>query len=149
MKLLLVCTNGGHFATMQSLKNFWCVHEREWVTHRSADTLAIEAKEKVHFVHRQDSRDLPNLLRNVLPAYRILRSVKPDLIVSTGASVAVPFFYFGKLLGIRTLFIESISRVERPSLSGRLVYPFADEFYVQWEECARRYPKAQYRGMVL
>jgi len=72
---------------------------------------------------------------NFLKALYILRKSQPDLVVSTGASIAVPFLLASKLFGIKTVFIESISRSSDLSLSGKLVYNPVDEFYVQWPEC--------------
>ncbi len=87
-------------------------------------------------------------LVNFFKAFCILHRSRPDLVISTGASLAVPFLLASKLFGVRTVFIESISRSSDLSLSGRLVYHLADEFYVQWPECVEGYPKAQYRGVV-
>jgi UDP-N-acetylglucosamine:LPS N-acetylglucosamine transferase len=83
-------------------------------------------------------------------AWRVLRRERPDAIVSLGAEIALPFFYLSKLLGIRTIFIESWCRVENLSKTGRLVYPIADVFLVQWPQLLRICgPKAQYQGAVI
>jgi len=148
MKLLLVCTQGGHFATMMGLKKFWSEHEREWVTHRSADTDMIAKQEKIHFVPRQTSRSIFMTCVNFFLAFPILFRMKPDLIISTGAAVAVPFIYAGRILGIKTIFIDSISRVENLSLTGKLIHPVVSEIYVQWEQCGREYRKVQYKGSI-
>ncbi len=149
MKLLLVCNPGGHFSTMMGLKSFWSAHEREWVSYQKSDTEEKLSHEKVHWVTPQEGRDLLRATINFFKAVSILRSSKPELIISTGASMSVPFLLAGRLFGIQTMFIESISRSEQLSLSGRLLYRLVDDFYVQWPECAKRYPKAQYRGVVL
>ena len=73
---------------------------------------------------------------------------KPDLILSSGAAVAVPFFYLGKLFGMKTIYIEVFDRIDRPTLTGRLVYPIADKFIVQWEEMTKIYPKAECLGSI-
>lgn len=149
MKLLLVCTPGGHFSTMMGLKKFWSAYEREWVTYARVDTEQLHGKETVHWVKKQEARDLRQAGINFFRALEILRESRPDLVVSTGASVAVPFLLASKLLGIHSIFVESISRSTDLSMTGKLVYHLADEFYVQWPECAERYPKTQYKGMVL
>ena len=71
---------------------------------------------------------------------------RPDTILSTGAGLAVPFFLIGKLLGIRLVYVESVTRTESISLSGRLVYPLADRFFVQWPAAAKRLRRAEYAG---
>jgi UDP-N-acetylglucosamine:LPS N-acetylglucosamine transferase len=78
----------------------------------------------------------------------VIRDRDPDVILSTGAGVAVPFFWIGRLLGRRCVFVESLARVDTLSLTGRLVYPFADEFFVQWRG-ARLRRRARYAGNVL
>lgn len=148
MKLLLVCNPGGHFSTMMGLKEFWSAYPREWATYPKYDTKQLHGKEVVHWVEMQEARMLWKAGVNFLKALLILRRSQPNLVVSTGASIAVPFLLASKLLGIRTIFIESISRSSDLSLTGKLVYNLVDEFYVQWPECVKRYPKAQYRGVV-
>ncbi|HBT4444931.1 TPA: UDP-N-acetylglucosamine--LPS N-acetylglucosamine transferase, partial [Enterococcus faecium] len=73
---------------------------------------------------------------------RILLKEKPDLIISSGAAVAVPFFYLGKLIGAKTIYIEVFDRIDAPTLTGKLVYPVTDKFIVQWDEMKKVYPKA-------
>jgi len=149
MKLLLVCNPGGHFSTMMGLKKFWSAHDREWVTFPQSDTRQLVDGETVHWVGKQEAREFLPALTNFARALAILRQSRPDMLVSTGSSLAVPFILAAKLLGVRTLFVESISRVSELSMSGRLIYNLADEFYVQWPECAQRHTRAVYRGMVL
>jgi UDP-N-acetylglucosamine:LPS N-acetylglucosamine transferase len=148
MKLLLVCNPGGHFSTMMGLKNFWSAYPREWVTYPNFDTQKLSEKELVYWVEMQEARMLGKACINFSKALVILRKSRPDLLLSTGASLALPFILASKLFGIKTVFIESISRSTGLSLTGKLVYNLVDEFYVQWPECVERYPKAQYRGVV-
>lgn len=147
-KLLLVCNPGGHFSTMMGLKKFWSAYSREWVTYPNFNTRQLSNQELVHWVAMQEARMPLRTSVNFFKALFILHNSQPDLVISTGASLAVPFILASKMFGIKTVFIESISRSNSLSLSGRLVYNLADEFYVQWPECVERYPKAQYRGIV-
>ena len=149
MKLLLTCTSGGHFATMRSLRSFWSGHDRVWVTDCKGDTQCLEDEsEHVHWLPYQAPRDGLTFLKNLPATLQILRQERPDMVVSTGASVAVNFAIAARLLNIRFLYVESISRAQDLSLSGKLVYPLSNEFYVQWPELCERYPRAIYRGMV-
>ncbi|MBK4786795.1 oligosaccharide biosynthesis protein Alg14 like protein [Enterococcus faecium] len=88
------------------------------------------------------NRNIINLIRNSFLAIRILLKEKPDLIISSGAAVAVPFFYLGKLIGAKTIYIEVFDRIDAPTLTGKLVYPVTDKFIVQWDEMKKVYPKA-------
>ncbi|WP_245395447.1 PssD/Cps14F family polysaccharide biosynthesis glycosyltransferase [Anthocerotibacter panamensis] len=146
-KLLLVCSPGGHLSTMMGLQRFWSHFPREWVSYEKINSEQLHrGQEVVHWVEKQEARDFS--LKNFLSAFAILRQSRPDLILSTGASLAVPFLFAGKVLGIKTIYIESISRASDLSMTGKLVYNLVDEFYVQWPECTERYPKAQYQGIV-
>ena len=71
---------------------------------------------------------------------------KPEVIITTGALIAFPFCLIGKLKKTKVIYIESFARVNNKSLTGKLVYPFADLFIVQWESMLELYPKAKYTG---
>lgn len=146
MKVLLACSSGGHFATMRGLRPFWSQHDRIWATDRKKDTQALDGAESVYWLPYQAPRDVIRMVANLPATFRILRKEKPTMVITTGASVAVNFAFAAWLLGIRVVYVESISRSEELSLSGRCVYPIADEFYVQWPDLCQKYPKAVFRG---
>lgn len=132
---------------MKSLHDFWEKHERVWVTHRDADTNSLEeANETVYWIPYQAPRNILNLIQNIPATLRILQAESPDLVISTGASIAVNFGFAAKLIGLKFIYVESISRSLDLSLSGKLVYPICDEIYVQWASLCKQYPKAKYRG---
>jgi beta-1,4-N-acetylglucosaminyltransferase len=130
------------------LKPAWQDLERTWVTLSSADVPNQLAGEDVVIARGPTSRNLPNLVRNLLVAWRTVRTFDPDVILSTGAALAVPFFIVGKIHGCRLVFVQSIAHVRALGLTGRLVYPLADEFFVQWPQSARR-RRARFVGSVL
>jgi UDP-N-acetylglucosamine:LPS N-acetylglucosamine transferase len=88
------------------------------------------------------------LLRNLPVAWRVIRRHDPDVILSTGAGLAVPFFWVGRLLGRRCVYCESLTRVNSLSLSGWLVYLVSDAFLVQWPG-AQRLRRSRYVGTVV
>lgn len=143
MKILLISSTGGHFNALQKLNSFWRKHECCWVTFKTNSTESILAGEKVYWAYGPTNRNIPNLLRNLYLAYKVIREEQPQLVMSTGAGIAVPFIILAKLCGIKTVFIESFTRVRELSLSARLVLPFIDALYVQWQELAAKYSKAQ------
>lgn len=79
-------------------------------------------------------------------AMKILSKEKPEFIITTGALIAFPFCLCAKIMRCKVIYIESFARVNNRSLTGRLVYPFADLFLVQWESLLEFYPKAKYVG---
>ena len=94
-------------------------------------------------------RNIMNFVRNTRLAWRILRRERPDVIVSTGAGVAPPFFLIGRILGIKTVFVEVYDRIDSPTLTGRLCYRLSHLFLLQWEEQREFYPKGQVIGTLL
>lgn len=95
------------------------------------------------------TRNARNALRNLRLAVRVLRAERPDVIVSDGAGVAVPFFLVSRLLGVRTVYLEVYDRISRRTLTGRLCHPLSELFLVQWPEQAELYPRGQVIGCLL
>jgi beta-1,4-N-acetylglucosaminyltransferase len=147
-RVLIVCSPGGHLQQMLALQGAWGDLERTWVTLSAPDVEHLLGDEVVVTAHGPTNRSILNLLRNLPLAWRVVRRSDPDVILSTGAALAVPFFVVGKLLRRRLVYVESLTRIESVSLSGRLVYPLADEFFVQWPQAIRR-PRMRYEGSVL
>ena len=146
MKVCLVGSSGGHLTHLYMLKPFWQNKDRFWVTFNKEDANSLQEGEKKYNCYFPTNRNIRNLINNTFLAWKILKKEKPDLIISSGAAVAVPFFYLGKLFGSKTIYIEVYDRVERPTLTGKLVYPVTDRFIVQWKELKKVYPKSIYLG---
>jgi len=130
------------------LQSWWADHERTWVCFDTADARDKLAGEDVVWAHHPTTRSVPNLIRNGLLARRLLREYSPDLIVSTGAGVAVPFFWMGRRAGARTVFLEVYDRIDSPTLTGRLCERASDLFLVQWPEQMHHYRSATLLGSV-
>lgn len=139
--VLLVGSAGGHLAQLIALEPWWRAHRRTWVTFDKPDARSLLNDEDVVWAHRPTTRNLPNLVRNLLLATRLVRQVRPAVVVSTGAGVALPFFVLARLLGIPTVYVEVFDRIDSPTLTGRLCRPFTTRFCVQWPE-----QQALYRG---
>ncbi|HEL1563405.1 TPA: UDP-N-acetylglucosamine--LPS N-acetylglucosamine transferase [Streptococcus suis] len=148
MKICLVGSSGGHLAHLNMLRPLWSEEERFWVTFDKEDARSILKKEKLYPCYFPTNRNIKNLIRNTFLAIKILKKEKPDIIISSGAAVAVPFFYIGKLFGAKTVYIEVFDRIDKPTVTGKLVYPITDKFIVQWEEMKKVYPKAINLGSI-
>lgn len=147
-RILLVACPGGHILQMLALKPAWEDLEHRWVTLEAADTKFLLDPENRDFAHGPTARNIPNFFRNLRLAWKIVRRYKPDVILSTGAALAVPFFVVGRVLGVRLVYVESFTRVQRPALTGRLVYPLTNAFFVQWPTSSRR-RRAIYAGSIV
>ena len=130
------------------LKPFWQDKDRFWVTFDKEDARGLLQREKVYPCHFPTNRNLKNLIRNTFVAWKVLRKERPDLLISSGAAVAVPFFYLGKLFGAKLIYIEIYDRIDKPTMTGKMVYPIVDKFIVQWEEQKKVYPKAINLGSI-
>jgi len=147
-RILLVACPGGHLLQMLALHSAWEDLEHLWVTLESPDSTDLLNPGERIFAYGPTSRNAANLLRNLLLAWRLVRNWRPDVILSTGAGLAVPFFIVGRPLGARLIYVESFTRVRQPALTGRLVYPLAHAFFVQWPGCTRR-TRAIYAGSLV
>jgi beta-1,4-N-acetylglucosaminyltransferase len=132
---------------MLALKPAWEGLKVTWVTLPSSDVEHILAGQDVRLGHGPTNRSATKLLRNFAFAWRVLRDDRPDVILSTGAALAVPMFILGRLFGARLVYVESVTRTEGLSLTGRLVAPFAHEVFVQWPSA--RSGRLRYAGSVL
>lgn len=130
------------------LKPFWKDKERFWVTFDKEDARSLLKGEKMIPCYYPTNRSLKGLLINARLAWKVLKKEKPDLIISSGAAVAVPFFYIGKLFGAKCIYIEVFDRIDHSTLSGEMVYPIADKFIVQWDEMKKIYPKSINLGSI-
>jgi beta-1,4-N-acetylglucosaminyltransferase len=162
MRLLVVLGEGGHTRQMlQLLDQLGPRYDYHYLM--AAEDQLSEGKIRlpgpVYRVGRPRSKvkghtdSLPvaawRTLHSLAQLVPILRQVRPQAVLANGPSVAVPAALLGKLLGARIIYVESASRVQRMSTSGRIVYPFADLFIVQWPALQARYRKAIYAGRLL
>jgi len=148
-RALLVCSTGGHLAQMHRLRPWWARQERIWVTFDREDARSLLADEQTVWAYEPTTRNLKNLVRNSFLAFSVLRRVRPDVIVSNGAGVAVPFFILGRLLGCRTVYIEVFDRISSATMTGRMCRRFTDLFCVQWPQQQRFYPGSVVVGPLL
>ncbi len=143
-RALLVGSSGGHLAQLLALSRLWRREDRHWVTFDTADAISQLVAEDVTWAHHPTTRHLPNLARNARLARRVIDEQRPDVVVSTGAAVAFPFFLLARQRSIPTVYVEVYDRMDNRSLTGRLCKPLSDAFCVQWEE-----QRALYSGSLL
>ncbi len=144
LKVLFVCSSGGHLSQLLQLRPWWEQHDRRWVTFDLPDARSKLTGEVLVPAHHPTTRNLRNLARNVPLARRVLREYRPDVVVSDGAGVAVPFFVLARAQRIPTVYLEVYDRIDSRTLTGRLCRPFTTRFLVQWPE-----QQVLYRGSEL
>ena len=132
--VLFVCSSGGHLAQLLELEFWWGDHNCHWVTFDLPDARSHLGKDGFTAAHYPTTRNLPNAVRNMLLARRVMKEFEPDVVVSNGAAVAVPFFLEAKRRRIPSVFVEVYDRIDSRTLTGRLVKPLSTSFLVQWPE---------------
>ncbi|MBQ8133034.1 MAG: UDP-N-acetylglucosamine--LPS N-acetylglucosamine transferase [Clostridia bacterium] len=142
MKICFVGSSGGHLTHLYMLKPFWNNKERFWVTFDKEDARSLLKDEKIYHAYYPSNRSIKALIINTIRAIKILKKEKPDLIISSGAAPAIPFFWIGKIRGAKTIYIEVFDRIDKPTIAGKICYPVTDKFIVEWEEMKKVYPKA-------
>jgi UDP-N-acetylglucosamine:LPS N-acetylglucosamine transferase len=150
LKLCLACSAGGHLAEMLHLRVCYSKYPHFFITFKKADASDLVKREKVYFV-TNPARGFISFIKCAIQSFKILSKEKPDVVISTGAGVALPTCYLAKLLfKSKIIFLESFCRIENPSLSGRLAYPISDLFFVQWPDMLKKYgDKALYKGAIV
>lgn len=146
MKVCFVTSSGGHLTHLIQLKEWWKDKERFWVTFEKEDSKSILKDEKKYWCYFPTNRNIKNLIKNTVLAAKVLRKERPDIIISTGAAPAIPFFYLGKLFGAKVIYIEVYDRIDKPTITGKIVYPISDLFILQWKEQKEFYPKGEVLG---
>ena len=147
-KILLVGSSGGHLAQLYMLKPIWKKHERVWVSFNKDDANNILKNEKLHYCYFPTNRNIKNLIKNTFLAIKVLHKEKPDIIISSGAGIAIPFFWLGKLHRTKNIYIEVYDRIDATTMTGKICHPVSDLFIVQWPEMTKVYKKAINLGSI-
>ena len=119
------------------------------MTFDKPDARVLLADEAVTFAYGPTNRNVGNLIRNLVLAIRLMFRLRPNAVITTGAGVGVPFLYAARLLRKKAIYVESLARIDELSLSGRMVYPIATDFFVQWPELTERYQRGRYEGAIV
>jgi beta-1,4-N-acetylglucosaminyltransferase len=142
MKVLLVCSSGGHLDQLLLLEGWLDKQDVAIATFLKPDAIDRISQWRSYRLYWPTNRHVVNLIRNTYVAFRTMITERPDVIISSGAAGAVPFFYLAKLYPrTRTVFIECYDRVDLPTLTARLVRPVTDLFVVQWPTQLPTWPR--------
>lgn len=133
---------------LAALRGAWHGYRSAWVTDDSSDARSLLEGERVYYGFGPAARSVVNFVRNLALAWRLTIRLEPKLVVSTGAAMCIPFAIVARLRGVDVFYIETVSRVDSPSLTCRLIRPFASRVYVQWPELVRKVRGAIYVGSV-
>lgn len=152
-KIMLISSEGGHLQELLQLENLKEKYAVVYVTEKTQTTTFLQKKEKnLHYLAYGTQDHLwPYLFIfpwNILNSLRIFWKEKPDVVITTGTHTAVPMCYIAHLFKKKVVYIETFANRDTPTKSGKLVYPIADLFVVQWQEMLKHYPKAVCWGWI-
>lgn len=147
-KVCLISSSGGHFEQLLMLEKLSDEFDSFIVTEKTEYNSFENDFYYLHQVNRKEIRSYFYFLLNCLISIKIYFKEKPDIIISTGALAVIPMFIIGKIARKKLVFIESFSKSNSPTLTGKLIYKFADLFIVQWESMKEIYPDALFLGSI-
>ena len=147
-KICFAASSGGHFEQLLMLRPLMERYDSFVVTEKTAYAADVKGIRTYYMlqVNREEKSFLWKLLVNGVRSLRLFFREKPDVVICTGVLAMIPMCLICKLFGKKLIFIESFAKVTSPTLTGRLLYRFADQFYVQWPQMLEVYPDAIYVG---
>lgn len=152
-KVLFISSTGGHLSELLQLKSLFKKYNSYLITEKTKSTVGLKSKfdNVSYLVYGTKDYIFTYLLKFIYNCFKSLIlyiKIRPKVIITTGTHTAVPICYIGKLFGSKIIFIETFANSKTKTLSGKLVYPIANTFIVQWESMLKLYPKAIYGGWI-
>ena len=148
--VMFICSVGGHLTQMLELKKIFNDYNYVLVTENTDVTKDMKDKYNMEYLKYGSRKYLFKYLFifmfNILKSFYLFFKHNPKVIVTTGTHTAVPMCYIGWLFKRKVIYIESFAKRTSPTKAGRMIYPIASTFIVQWESMLKFYPKAKYWG---
>lgn len=148
LKICFAASSGGHFEQLITLKPLMEKYDSFIITEATSYS-AKSSGNKMYFlkqVNRRERNFIINMIINSGKTFKIFWKEKPDVVICTGVLAMIPMCLIAKLMRKKLIYIESFAKVTTPTETGKLLYKFADQFYVQWESMLKVYPNAIYLG---
>ncbi len=149
MKICLAASAGGHLTQMLKLSDSWHGYNTFCVTTTEVTRARLGQYGSVYVVGECNHKHPIRVFKVFFRCIRIVVRERPDVVISSGAAAGCIVCFLGKLLGAKVVWMDSITNVERLSLSGRMVRYIADLFLVQWPKLAEQYNHVEYAGAVI
>ena len=149
IKVCLTSSSGGHFMQLKQLFKMTEKYNTFIFTEKNEIAKGCSKKYKIYYLKQQERKNIGfifEFIYNLLKAFFIVLWKNPDVVISTGAGATTFVCLFVKIFGGKVIYIESFAKINSKTITGKIIYNFADEFYVQWEEMKKLYPNAHYNG---
>jgi UDP-N-acetylglucosamine:LPS N-acetylglucosamine transferase len=147
--ICLVASAGGHLIQLLKLSECWQDHEAFYISTTEVMRQKLSQYGKVYIVGECNHKHLIRVIRVLLKCIRIVFKEKISVVISTGAAAGCLICFLVKIKGAKVIWIDSITNIEKLSLSGRMVRYIADLFLVQWPELAKKYKNVEYCGAII
>ena len=150
-KICFLSSSGGHYEELMVLFNSLDLDNNNFFIVTEKVEFKNMFEEKSYFlkqINRLEPLFLPKIILNIIKSIVIYIRERPNIVICTGALASIPFCLISKLFRTKVIYIESFAKVYTGSLTGRFLYYFVDEFYVQWETLLGVYPKAKFKGSI-
>lgn len=149
LRICLVASAGGHLTQLLKLAESWSGYDLFYIVTSELVREELRKRGRVYIVQECNRQHPLQVMKVLAKCIRIVLREKPQVVISTGAAAGCIECFLSKLIGAKVIWIDSITNVEKLSLSGRMVRYIADMFFVQWPELTRKYKNVQFAGMVV
>lgn len=148
IKICFAASSGGHFEQLLMLKKLMEKYDSFIVTEKTLYAPLFDDIKLYYMkqVNRKEFTFIFRMIANLFRSLHIFFREKPDVLITTGAMAMIPMCLIAKMFRKKLIFIESFAKVTSPTKTGKLMYKYADRFYVQWESMLEIYPDAIYLG---
>lgn len=153
-KVLFISSTGGHLKELLELKSLFSKYDSYLITEKTKSTINLKkeyGKKMGYLIFGTKDHMLTypfKLLLNCFKSLYYFIKFRPKYIVTTGAHTAGPICLIGKIFGSKIIFIETMANSSKKTITGSILYKFADLFIVQWESMLEFYPNAIYAGFI-
>jgi UDP-N-acetylglucosamine:LPS N-acetylglucosamine transferase len=147
-KICFAASSGGHFEQILMLKPLMEKYDSFLMTEKTIYKAEVKG-EKMYFLRQVNRKELffPfEMIINLFKSISIFAKERPDVVITTGVLAMIPICLLAKIFRKKLIYIESFAKVTSSTMTGKLMYKFADQFYVQWPQMKQIYPNAIYLG---
>ena len=147
-KVCFAASSGGHYEQLMMLKPLMQKYDSFVLTEKIQYNAAVKDQKTYYLsqVNRKEKTFLLRMLVNTIFSLGIFLKERPNVIICTGVLATIPMCLLVKMFGGKLIYLESFAKVTSPTETGKLMYKFADQFYVQWESMKEIYPNAIFLG---
>ena len=152
-KVIFISSGGGHLEELLALKKLFNDVDYTIISEKTDSTLFLKDKYKnvKYLIYGTQDHLLAYLFIfpiNIILSFFIFLKIRPDFVVSTGTHTAVPMCKIAHLFKKKVVWIETMANITTGTKAGKMIYPIADKFIVQWPELLEVYPRAEYWGSI-